>query len=145
MNKQFFKANLSLTIVNFIFFTAIIFFIARIDLLFSSILFLIIAFTIIKNDLIKQPYAVEIDEFNNKIYITTKTLFIFNEVVEAKFDSITFSYKDEIAGRFSKSKKMRIFINQKQIILNQLYGGWEEESLDKISNIFLSNRILSKD
>jgi hypothetical protein len=36
---------------------------------------------------------------------------------------------------------MRIFISEKEIVFNQLYGGWEEETLDKINTIFLNNHV----
>jgi hypothetical protein len=98
MKEQVFKSNFSLVIMNSVFFVVIIIFIARIDLLFSLVLFVLIGFTIIRNDLIKQPYKISINELDGKVFINTKTLFLFDEMFETTFDLVSFSYKNEIAG-----------------------------------------------
>lgn len=141
MNTKVFKVNSTRMFINVLLFIVIILFISKIDFLLSIILFVFIGGTIIWRELVNQPFEIEINEYERNIVVVTKTLFILNNTTTYSLDSLSFSYKEEIAGRFSKSKKMRLFLGEKQLILNQLYGGWNEEVLDEIEVLLMKNNI----
>lgn len=85
----------------------------------------------------KRLCKLRIDENGNTVFLFYRKYFFVAHSEAVLFNSLTFSYKEEVGARGVKGKEFRIYVENKKLFgIDCTLDGWETKTIDEIVSKF---------